>query len=183
MTTPWQSPDPTELPPAPPIQEAQPVQPRYRELAPPTGQPEPDAVLPNGQPTAYYATPQTARKVRTADVVVTCILLIVGLISVLIAIGTLSVLPQALSEEYDRYGVTFHQGSNYGALSLFILISHIALWVVALGISILLMVKRRVAFWVPLTAGVIAAVIFWGVIVGMLVSDPALMTAIQSSSQ
>jgi hypothetical protein len=142
----------------------------------------PNSVPQNGQPTAYYATPQTARKVRTADVVVTCILLTIGLISVLISVGVLSVLPQALAQDYDRYGVTFHKGSNYGALTTFILISHIALYVVALGVSILLMVKRRVAFWVPLAAGVIAAVIFWGVIVGMLVSDPALMAALQSSN-
>jgi Family of unknown function (DUF6264) len=182
MTTPWQSPDPTELPPAPAIQPTPPAQPRYGELAP-TVQPEPGSLPPSGQPVAYYATPQTARKVRTADVVITCILLTIGLFSVLFTLAALSSLPQALSQEYDRYGVTYHQGSNYGALSLFILISHIVLFVVALGISILLMIKRRVAFWVPLTAGVIAAVIFWGVVVGMLVSDPALMAAIQSASQ
>jgi hypothetical protein len=178
MTSPWQSPDPTELPPAPAVQ---PAQPRYGELAP-TTQPQYGELAPNGQPVAYYATPQTARKVRTADVVVTSILLTIGLLVTVMTVGVTSVLPQSLASAYEQYGVTYHQSSNFGALAAFIDISHVVLFAAALGVSILLMVKSRVAFWVPLTAGVIATVIFWGVVIGMMVSDPALMAALQAAN-
>jgi hypothetical protein len=32
-----------------------------------------------------------------------------------------------------------------------------------------------VAFWVPLVAGVIAAIIFWASVMGVMFSDPTLM--------
>ena len=40
--------------------------------------------------------------------------------------------------------------------------------------SIPLLLSKRVAFWVPLAAGVIAAIIFWAALAAMLLSDPAL---------
>ena len=49
------------------------------------------------------------------------------------------------------------------------------LFVVAACLSILLLVKRKVAFYVPLIAGVVAAVMFWVVVFGVFLSDPGFM--------
>jgi len=43
---------------------------------------------------------------------------------------------------------------------------------VAAGLSVLLLVKKKIAFYVPLTAGVIAAIVFWATIVTVMASDP-----------
>ena len=45
-----------------------------------------------------------------------------------------------------------------------------------LGVSILLLVKNKIAFWVPLTAGVVAAIVFWGSLMAIVFSDPSLMS-------
>ena len=56
-----------------------------------------------------------------------------------------------------------------------LVVSHVVLYLVALGVSILLLITRKIAFWVPLTAGVIAAIIFWSTLVGIMMSDPGFM--------
>jgi hypothetical protein len=43
-------------------------------------------------------------------------------------------------------------------------------------VSILLLIKNKIAFWVPLTAGVIAAIVFWGTFMAIMFSDPTLFS-------
>jgi hypothetical protein len=58
-------------------------------------------------------------------------------------------------------------------------VSHVVLFVIALGLSIALLIRRRiVVFWVPLGAGFIAAVIFWSTLASVLLSDPAFVTRV-----
>jgi uncharacterized membrane protein YagU involved in acid resistance len=52
------------------------------------------------------------------------------------------------------------------------------LYLAALGIAIPLLLKRRIAFWVPLVAGVLAAIVYWGSIIALITGDPQLMNAI-----
>ncbi|MFW8745859.1 DUF6264 family protein, partial [Mesorhizobium japonicum] len=53
-------------------------------------------------------------------------------------------------------------GSSMTVESLAMVISHVVLLLAAAGISIPLLVRGRlVVFWIPLTAGAIAAIVFW----------------------
>ena len=51
---------------------------------------------------------------------------------------------------------------DFSGFATIVLVSHVLLYLVALGLSIPLLITKRIAFWVPLTAGVVAAIVFWG---------------------
>jgi hypothetical protein len=203
MTTPWQPPG--SAAPNPPSTPAPPPTPRYGEYAPPgyvspvptpiddqtssrqTTTPPPttdpsSVIPPTGHPVIYATSAPVIRQPRTADIVVTCILLFVGLIGMLIAVAAPAILPQALLDEYQKYGLSYVQPASLAGVSAILIVSHVVLWLAAAGGSIPLMVKRRIAFWVPLTAGVIAAILFWSLAISLMLSNPALANAIQGGN-
>jgi hypothetical protein len=133
-------------------------------------------------PPAYsptYAAPVKRR--RTWDVVLTVILLVVGFFGMSIGLMYAAVfsdpalVKQVFDQAYSQYGLGGWNGS-VGAAPAIIVVSHVALYLAALGVSILLLVKNKIAFWVPLTAGVVAAIIFWGALFAIVLSDPSFMT-------
>jgi hypothetical protein len=177
MTSPWQPPDPsvTETPLR--------AQPKYGEMAPP-GYVSPVAppVAPDNDAPPYYLAPPVVRKSRTADVVITSALLALGLVGMFIGLSAALGLGEALTSQAARYGVTYDAPANLGALGAFVAISHVLLYLAALGVSIPLLIARRVAFWVPLVAGVVAAIIFWAVLISLIASDQALLDALTAAN-
>jgi len=111
------------------------------------------------------------------DVVLTVILLVVGFIGMLIGLFYAFIFsdPALLDEAMVEGGLGGFNG-EIGAGPAILAISHVVLYLVAAGVGILLLVTRRIAFWVPLTAGVIAAIVFWGTLMGILLSDPDLIS-------
>jgi hypothetical protein len=142
----------------------------------------PPAVEPVVGAPAYYAPPAAQRTSRTADVAITCVLLALGVIGMLIGVSTGLTLDRSLAGQAATYGVTYHAPADLGALGAVIVISHVVLYLAALGVSIALLVKRRTSFWVPLVGGVVAAIIFWGILLSLIMSDQALMNALQNGS-
>src|ERR1700710_1485749 len=140
MTSPWQQPD----------------VPRYGEYAP-TGQTPPPEQVPQGP---YYVTPPVKRNAKVGDIVVTVILLVFALIGTLLAVLEVVELPHSMPSAYAQYGVAYSAPADLGVLSWVIIVSHIVLFLAAVGISIPLLVKHRLAFWVPLMFGIVAAVLF-----------------------
>ena len=65
-----------------------------------------------------------------------------------------------------------------GAVPAVLVISHIVLYLLAVGGSIPLLITKRIAFWVPLAAGVVAAIIFWSCLFVVVSSDPGFITQI-----
>jgi hypothetical protein len=134
-------------------------------------------VAPSGAPA--YGTP--VRRRRTWDVVLTIILLVVGLFGMIIGLVYASIFAdptlvrQVFDEAFRQYGLGSWNGS-VGAAPTVIAVSHIVLYLVALGVGILLLVTKRIAFWVPLAAGVVAAIVFWAALYSVVLSDPALLT-------
>ncbi|MCS0499355.1 DUF6264 family protein [Protaetiibacter mangrovi] len=126
-----------------------------------------------GQP-GFGAAPAPRRR-RTWDVVLTIILLVLGLFGMLIglAYGALFSSPEILDEGFRQQGYDGFSG-DVGVLPLVIIVSHVVLYLLAVGISIPLLVTKRIAFWVPLTIGVIAAILFWVLIFMILLTDPQL---------
>lgn len=192
MSEPKSSSDPTPpVPPAPsftygtpsvPSEPSAPLPPpQYGERVP--GYAVPAAPAPSGAVPTYGApgTGAPVKRRRTWDLVLTCILLVLGLFGM--GIGLIyaamfsdpAMVRDVFDEAYRQSGLGGWNGT-VGAAPAVIAISHIGLYVLALGVSILLLVKKRIAFWVPLTAGVIAAIVFWGSLMGIVLSDPGLMT-------
>jgi hypothetical protein len=176
MSEPNSAPDPTpEVPKAPSFTYDTPASPPSAPLPPPTyGERVPDytAAPAYGQQTSL---PPVKRR-RTWDMVLTVILLVVGFFGMLIGLFYAWAFsdPVLLNEAMGQGGLGGFNGT-IGAGPAIIAVSHIALYLVALGVSILLLVKNKIAFWVPLSAGVIAAFIFWGALVSILLSDPDFM--------
>ena len=179
MTSPWQPPDPsvTETPIT--------AQPQYGEMAPP-GYVSPVAPPPPapeyGAPT-YYVAPPVVRKTRTADVAITSVLLALGLIGMFIGVATALGLREALTDQATKYGVTYDAPANLAALGAVIVISHVVLYLAALGASIPLLITRRIAFWVPLVAGVVAGIIYWAILFSLIASDQGLMDAVTAGNR
>jgi hypothetical protein len=151
---------------APPTYPAYPVQ----------QQPTPDAY----PGTPYYQAVPAVRTRKVGDLVVTCILLALGLFGMLAGLGLSAVLGQSLAQEYARYGVSYTAPAALPVVGTVIWVSHVVLFLAAVGGSIPLLVKRRVAFWVPLVAGVLAAIVFWGALISLVAGDTALMAAIRA---
>ena len=181
-------------PPAP----ALPPVPRYGEYAAPSSQtppasgavpaPAPAPANPYGVP--GYAAPVTppnmydapmsappTPKRRTWDMVLTIILLVLATFGTLGGVGYAAIFsdPAVLSQAMRQQGFTGFSGT-IGAAPVILAVSHLLLYVVALGLSIPLLIRGRiVVFWIPLVAGVIAAIIFVSVIASVVTSDPGFM--------
>lgn len=169
-------------PATPPAAPAQPLPPpAYGERLPDaTGAPT-YAAPAYGTPGAGAAYPAPPKRRRTWDLVLTIILLIVGLFGMGIGLVYAAIFsdPALVQDVFDEaYGQSGLGGWNgsVGAAPAVIAVSHILLYLVAVGVSILLLIKNKIAFWVPLTAGVIAAIVFWGSLFAIVLSDPGMMT-------
>jgi len=125
-----------------------------------------------GQPGFGVAAP--APKRRTWDVVLTIILLVLGLGGMLLGVlyGVLFSSPELIDQAFREQGLGGFSG-EIGAAPIVIIASHVILYLLAAGLSILLLVKRKIAFYVPLIAGVVAAIIFWTSLVMLMLSDPS----------
>jgi hypothetical protein len=186
--------EPTPVVPQPVAPVAPPAAPDYQPFG--AGTPAPPAAAPVYQaPPGYPAQPGYAaapgypagpapaqRKPRTADMVITIILLVVGLFVTLITCLTALALGQTAVDYWQMHGLVFHGQAGIPGDQAVLVISHLALLLIAAGISIPLLVKRRIAFWVPLAAGVIAAIFFWAVFAQLIYSDPAMLAALQTTS-
>jgi hypothetical protein len=117
-------------------------------------------------PPAYSPTYGAPPKPRhTWDLVLTVILLVVGLFGMLggvlfgVAFGDPAFADQ-LERAVAQQGVSGEL--DFRGFGVLVIISHVVLYLVAVGVSIPLLVAKKIAFWVPLTAGVIAAIVLWG---------------------
>ncbi len=192
--------EPPAAPPTPPAPEL-PRVPQYGEYAPAgyvTPVPSEPATPANPYGIPGYAAPATpsnmygapavvapayapvAEKRRTWDLVLTIILLVLGFFGMILGIVYAAIFsnPEVLSQAMSSQGYGTFSGSA-GSAPLVLVVSHVVLFLIALGLSIPLLIRRRiVVFWIPLTAGVIAAVIFWGTLAAVLLSDPSFVSRV-----
>lgn len=177
--------DPNATPPVPPVAPAPPVPPvpQYGEYAP-DGYVAPQPVAPQLDATAAepfgavsYGQQPPAKTRKTWDLVLTSILLVLGLFGMLAGViyGYVFTDQDLLDQAMQDGGLAGFSG-DVGAIPAVLVISHVVLYLLALGAGIPLLLKRKIAFWAPLTAGVIAAVFFWGSIFAVVLSDPGLTT-------
>jgi hypothetical protein len=146
--------------------------PRYGEYAPagyvpPTQQP---AAPVTGYP--MYPAPTTGRRRKTWDLVLTIVLLVMGFFGMLIGLLYAGIIsdPALMDQIFQQQNLGDFDGT-VGAAPAVIIASHVILYLGVLGGSIPLLISKRVAFWLPLAAGVIAAIIFWSALAGVFLSD------------
>lgn len=158
--------------------------PQYGEYAPPGYVPPPPAPgdLTPQPHTADMPAPATGRRRRTWDVVLTAILFVLGLIGASLGVvyGVMFTDPDLLSEVLADQGYPGFDPQP-GAVPAVLVISHIVLYLIALGGGTLLLVTKRIAFWLPLAAGVVAAIIFWSCLFIVVSSDPGFLTQVPVS--
>ena len=135
------------------------------------------------QPTAGAAPSAPAPKPRLADRIITIILLVLGAFGSLNFAGSMLGLPASLSLIAGALELSdFTVPSWVGTVGTVSAVVIIAIYAVNLIFSIQRMRARKLAFWVPLTAG---AVVMIGTIVVtsvVLMSFPELMTAVSDPS-
>ena len=180
--------NPAHLPPVPAYGEYAPHTPGLYPAQPPANQPIPYGQAQYGQPQygqhPYYQ-PQYGEKrpVRVADTIISVILLVLGLIGTLFAVGTAAELGSGMQGAYDSYGLgPYEPTSGYVMTQAVLIASHLLLLAISTPLTIVLLVKRKVSFWLPLTAGVIAAIVYWVALMALMLSDPLIIDYLGSVS-
>lgn len=111
---------------------------------------------------------------RTRDVVITTILLLVGVFDVVTAFATFADLGPSLSLVYKQLGIEGSVSATIAApYGVAINIVRIAVLVVTIAVSLLLIARHRRAFWVPLAGYVLAGLVTSGLVVALMLNDPA----------
>jgi hypothetical protein len=116
------------------------------------------------------------RPQRPADRAVTILLLIIGVLGVWLAVGVLQAMPDSIQLLHTQEGIEpYTPGPEIPGLILTGSIVQIVIWVIAAVGSVALMRARRPSFWLPLAAGVVAAIALFVFTAIALSGDPALI--------
>ncbi|MDN4595643.1 DUF6264 family protein [Leifsonia virtsii] len=125
----------------------------------------------------YYS--QNARPERPAptwNLTLTILLTVFGFFGMSYSIATLQAIPASMQLLHSTNNLgQYTPAPVVGSLVFAGSITMAAVWAVSAGIAAWLLVKRRLAFWVPLVAGIVAMVallIFAGAV---LATDPVLL--------
>jgi len=158
--------------------------PRYGEYANPGFTPPAYEAQPT-PPAPYYAPPTAERPRRTWDLVLSIVLLVFGLFGVLLAVFNAATLDYQLEDLYEQYGVggQYEPGAGSAIAQAVIVVSHVLLYVVAILVTLLLIRKNRVSFWVPLSFGALAFIVFIVTLMVLVLSDPVLFDAAMQQQQ
>lgn len=156
-------------PPADPREQAA----QQPDQQPVTGQPAPAHPLQRGivRPGQFGE-----RGVPVWDRPITLGLLIFGLLGTFFTVSVLNALPQAVQMLYtqDKLG-TYEPAASVGALIAAGIVVEALIWLATAIVSILLVVRKRRAFYVPLIGGVASFVTIFVFMSIVLASDPTLL--------
>ncbi|MBW8872462.1 MAG: hypothetical protein JF618_09985, partial [Leifsonia sp.] len=139
-----------------------------------SGDPAVPGHTPHGQTTP--GTDGQARQAPTWNLTLTVLLGVFGFFGMSYSIATLQAIPASMQLLHSTNGLgDYTPVPLVGTLVTIGSIVMALVWVVSAVIATLLLVKRRLAFWVPLVAGIVAMVallIFAGAV---LTTDPVLL--------
>ena len=158
-------------------------QPKYGEYAPtPPAVVEPPRVV--DEAAAESIRDAAARPRRSWDVILTTALLLVGVFDVVTGFEQFANLAATLRTFYEQQGYgAFTSVELAAAMGLVANITRIVLLVAAIVVSLLRIARNLLAFWAPLGAGVIAALVVVVCILVTVLGDPALAEFVQNQQQ
>ena len=184
----------------PPEPRAERPRPQFGEYAPEGWTWKPPAGEHTSDPAPQMATPPSAasarpvsidgRPERRVDRLITIMLLVVGVLGMWGAISTLQSLPDqlpiAIRQASDMLGTDvagfeYVPGPEVPGILLAGSIAQIVLWVLTAWWSIARLRTRKIAFWVPLSAGVVSIVLLYATMFVVVLNDPTLVQAITPS--
>lgn len=160
--------------------------PRYGELAPEgwTWTPPQDAQAPAASaehpPAPTPVTPGPVDRPAGAapgwDRPLTATLLVLGLLGTFIIVSMLQSMPEAFQTLYTQAGLgTYTAAESVPAIIAGGSIGQVVIWLATAALSILLTVRRRRAFYVPLIGGVVSFVLLVAAMAVVLAGDTALL--------
>jgi hypothetical protein len=113
-------------------------------------------------------------------VVLTTALLLFGVVDVVRTFPQFLDLAPVLRQLYLDQGIgEFTSDTAAAQAGLVIGITRIVLLVITITVSLLLLSRHRIAFWVPLTGGALGVLVIIAALVVVMVGDPALATYLQ----
>ncbi|MFC6354982.1 DUF6264 family protein [Luethyella okanaganae] len=138
----------------------------------PSPPPGPSSSLKTSLPDGF----RKPREIPRWDARLTIVLMVIGLFGLTLAISTQAALPEAIGLLHTQEGLDDYTPT--AAVDGIIVaggIAQAALWVGSVAASITLMLRRKRAFWVPLTAGVLSMIVLLIVAGFVAGTDPALI--------
>lgn len=125
---------------------------------------------------AASAVPTDAKAAPPWDRAVTLALLVFGIFGVIISIQLQSSITQSIAIIHAQEGIADYTPSP--VVPTIVLIGgivQIVLWLLAAGLSLLQIRRRRRAFWIPILVGVLSAIAVIFVLTSVLLTDTALL--------
>lgn len=158
--------------------------PQYGELAPEgwSWTPAPDAVAPTppAPPATAGSNLSAARapgRVPTWDRPLTLSLLILGLLATFFSIGVLGALPDAVQMLYTQSNLgDYTPAAGVAGLITAGSIAEAVVWLASAATAILLLVRGKRAFYLPLIGAVVSFVVIFVFMSVILATDPTLLT-------
>ena len=132
------------------------------------------APLPQGAPAPRPAKP------RTADRIITVLLLVMGAFGALNIAFELSQLTLSQQKTAEMLGVTGYEAPSWtGPAGIVAAIAVLAIYAVNLILSVRRLRANKLTFFVPLIAGVVAFLVFFALVMAATIASPELMQAAQ----
>jgi flagellar biosynthesis protein FlhB len=121
------------------------------------------------------------RKRRSWDVALTAALLFLAVYDVVGGFAGFAQLGAVLSDAFEQQGIdefsSFKLAANMGVV---INIARIAILAIVIVVSLVLMSRNRLTFWVPIAGGVLAGLVVLVCILVVILADPALLEYVNS---
>jgi hypothetical protein len=165
----------------PPVQETTDHEPATTPADPVLDHPEPD---PAGSSTpAPTLTAAQARPLRLGDVVLTITLILFGVVVTATGLPQLFALRQTINLFYDQQQLGSYGGGNAADIAgATAAILHVVILLTVIGVSVRLIGKRRIAFYVPVIGGALALLAVMVCMVVALMADPNLLASYSSTA-
>jgi hypothetical protein len=130
---------------------------------------------------AYLAGQEPRRAPRRFDAAITVGLLAAGLVNVVGSIGANADPSRAINQSYALFGGgTYEVTPQTSVIGIAVNVVNIVVFVLAAWISLELVKRKRVAFWVPIVGAIVATVITSVLVLTLIVADPAFQQIMSS---
>jgi hypothetical protein len=130
---------------------------------------------------AYLAGQEPRRAPRRFDAAITVGLLAAGLVNVVGSIGANADPSRAINQSYALFGGgTYEVTPQTSVIGIAVNVVNVVVFVLAAWISLELVKRKRVAFWVPIVGAVVATVITSVLVLTLIVQDPAFQQIMSS---
>lgn len=120
--------------------------------------------------------PVEVRPKRQVDRIVSMVLLAIGFVNITTSIPSWLNLPSTLQMVFDQVGIgTYTSTALAESLGILAIVVQAVIWIAALAVTISLMRRNRLSWWVPLAAGALALIAVMVILYIAMAGDPAVM--------